>query len=239
MRVRAILALLVLVAAAAFAAFHGRDTAPPDDRLPRPPGSMADLDRFHLIWLGFEGDTAYLVLAERRFFPERYVEVPNRSRNYARWMHLAAIRDGALVRATPFDCIAAVIAHDDEKVASVAAMQLGRDRVRVYVTYRGFRLMWGTDGAIYTFDRETLALRSKEALFVNRNWGWSPVFDGDDILHFSYANGYEYRNGARLEPAQGEVLRKRHVRALRQQSRQLMPGKPEDVLEALRGGGQP
>jgi hypothetical protein len=95
-------------------------------------------------------------------------------------------------------------------------------------------MLWGADGATYTLDPATLALRSKEPVFVNKNWGWTPFFDGEAVAHFSHANKNEYRDARRIGPANTEDVRKRQLAIMRERSRGLVPGRQQEIVARLK-----
>lgn len=231
---RAIPIVLAAAGAAALAAWLALpEPAPaPDDPGPRPPAGLDDLDRFTVATAVVHGDTAWLLLAEQRIFLEKYRETPDHARGYARWFHIGAVREGRLT-AVPIDCVSCSGAEEDFPSTS-AAIDADDRRVRAFLVYRGHEMQWGADGAIYTLDPRTLEVRSKEPVFVNKNWGWTPFFDGEAVAHFSHANKNEYRGARRVGPSDNDAFRRRQLAIMRERSRGLVPGPRKEIIAKLK-----
>lgn len=95
-----------------------------------------------------------------------------------------------------------------------AALDVRNGRIRIFLNFKARSGTFAMSGALHHAPMANPEALERRVLFENRNWGFFARFDGDDVIHYSYANRHWIRNvtqEASCSPEDAFRARRTHV----------------------------
>ena len=119
------------------------------------------------------------------------------------------------------------------------ALDIQDKYIKVFLNMKTRTGTYGMSGILYTLDQEALQVKHAGEIFENENWGWFPIIDKNDVIHFSFDGYFKYQNIDRLESISPDNMSEIYNKHLQNQSKNIFFPKDslkEKLMEFIKKG---
>jgi len=128
-----------------------------------------------------------------------YRSDPDGTKSYKTSIFLTKIVNGNITSKVEIDKLYSGSLHSAFGALNRGAIGISGDKIKIVFNEKDeYTTNYGQTGYIYLVDPYTIEF-TKETLFTQANWGWYPYIDSNgDVIHFSFAGYYLYKNSTYL-----------------------------------------
>jgi C1A family cysteine protease len=146
-----------------------------------------------------EYDGAIYVLTAEKLNETDYRTDPDGMTSYKSLIVLTKIVNGNIMAKVEIDKLYVGSLNSLSGALRRGAIGVSGDKIKIVFNEKNeYARDYGQTGYAYLVDLNTLEF-TKETLFTQSNWGWYPYIDSNgDVIHFSFAGYYLYKNSTYL-----------------------------------------
>lgn len=141
--------------------------------------SLHNLDEFNYLDV-IKTDNKILALATLNSGNNKFLQNPDGTRYFEKYVFLIRITKEGIVNSLLFTrniCVG----HGVIDMSS-------ENYFRVFLNYKTIEGSYAMNGAMYHIRKENLGIQFTMEIFHEQNWGWFPIINGSDVIHFSFSN---------------------------------------------------
>jgi len=105
---------------------------------------------------------------------------------------------------------------------------------RIFLNYKIIEGSYAMNGAMYHIRKSDFGIQYTKEIFHEQNWGWYPVIEGDDVIHFSCSNYHWCINSEKKDKVEPHLAEQKYINHLSEHSQGLYPNSDLYIAKKIR-----